>query len=79
MPDAADLFNSTCNGSSNDGALTMRWSSESRHGSPDSFDPASVNLNLVKRYHTATDCRSQMNGTEQQSFRHFSAIYCFIQ
>jgi hypothetical protein len=61
MPDAADLFDLTYDGSSNDGALTIRWPSESQHG----FDPASVNLTLVKQYHTATDCKSQMNCTEQ--------------
>jgi hypothetical protein len=77
MPDAADLFNLTCYGSSNADALTTRWPSEPRHDSPNGFYPASVNLDLVKQYHTATDCRSQMNGTEQQLFRHFSAILLF--
>ena len=73
MPDVADLFKSTCDGSSNAGALTMGWPRESRHG----FDPASVYLILVKQYHTATDCKSQMNGTEQQLFQYFSAILLF--
>jgi hypothetical protein len=61
------------------GLLTTGWPGESRRGSLDGFDPASVNLELVKQYHTATDCKSQMNGTEQNYFEISLLFYCFIR